>query len=108
MLGDWDALNAVDMKTDIATYPTWTVNVEVPRGVPLEYKFFKKSSCEDGSIRVFWEVLQLFKRRIETHDKAKIILTEHFSDAFTRWEEIFPASATISPNQSFIKTNQNL
>ena len=93
-------MKAVKMTTDRSTYPIWTANVDLQRGTQIEYKFIKKSTSSNGNLEVTWEVLQMGNRTVKSLQRARVILTEHFSDGFFRWEEILPASMAMSPNQS--------
>lgn len=95
------------MYTDRSTYPIWTANVDLPRGTQLEYKFVKISKSQSGNFEVSWEVLQNGNRTVKTYERAKVTLTEHYSDAFFRWEEIIPASVADSLNQSMTIVDQS-
>eukprot|EP00826_Nyctotherus_ovalis_P036156 TRINITY_DN3188_c0_g1_i12.p1 TRINITY_DN3188_c0_g1~~TRINITY_DN3188_c0_g1_i12.p1 ORF type:complete len:183 (+),score=31.74 TRINITY_DN3188_c0_g1_i12:572-1120(+) len=56
-LGNWSTKNAVRLQANNYTYeyPIWeSESLSLPRGVPVEYKFFKKSS--EG--KVVWEKLE--------------------------------------------------
>ena len=57
VLGDWDAMNAIKMKTGRDSYPIWSVDVELPRGTKLEYKFIKRLTKPTGDTEVTWEAL---------------------------------------------------
>lgn len=54
-LGNWDSAKAVgpiyNATTTIGVYPTWFMDVNVPAGKTIEYKFIKK----DSSGNVTWE-----------------------------------------------------
>ena len=57
ILGDWDAMKAVRMKTSRDSYPIWSVDVELPRGAKIEYKFIKRLTQKTGNTEVTWEAL---------------------------------------------------
>ena len=65
LLGDWDAMQAIKMKTGRDTYPIWTVSVQVPRGAKIEYKFIKVL-LQNGKTEVTWEALQTGNRQVKT------------------------------------------
>ena len=98
VLGEWDTLKAISMHTSSANYPIWTINIDLPRGTKVEYKFVKKSTCNDGAERFTWEVLQVGNRVVETLNRARVILFEQFSGSNMRREDILPASIAVSPN----------
>lgn len=98
---------AVRMKTSRDNYPIWSVDVELPRGAKIEYKFIKRLTQKTGNTEVAWEALQTGNRLVKTLDRAKVKLTESFSDCFIRIEEILPDSASISQNLSMNKASQS-
>ena len=87
---------AVRMNTSRDHYPIWSVDVELPRGAKIEYKFIKRLTQKTGNTEVTWEALQSGNRLVKTLDRAKVKLTESFSDCFIRIEEILPDNVSIN------------
>ena len=105
-LGNWDSLKAVEMFTDTPNYPWWKVTVSVPSRIVLEYKFVKMKTTPDGMKQFDWEQLITGNRKVETFNRSKVVLTEEFSDASMRREEILASEPPLNCEAQQVASTQ--
>ena len=84
MLGGWDINKAVILSTSSDTYPLWTIRVDLPREMYIEYKYviFEKGTSKNlqnmsKTPIYYWESLPNgVNRVIDTHGKKSITIEE--------------------------------
>jgi hypothetical protein len=106
MLGHWDPMRAVPLKTTKDTYPVWTIKLDLPRDKIIEYKFLiikapglKKSTDIKGNIT--WEILPPgINRLISTHGKKELVISEEINNtqSVEEYVEIITAIPHTNPN----------
>ena len=77
LLGHWDPQRAVELKTSPASFPVWSVKIDLPRDKIVEYKYVILQEARGVRSRVVWENLPPgINRVVNTHGKKEVALTE--------------------------------